>query len=114
MIKTSKTVYEPRETSDGKRILVMSLWPRNVSKDKVDEWLKELGTPKELIKQWKEGQITWKALSSQYVKSLKGKDEILKKLAEESKKRTITLLCSCKDEKECHRSLLKKAIEAFL
>ncbi len=46
MIKTAKTVYDKPESSDGKRILVMRLWPRGVAKDKVDVWLKELGTEK--------------------------------------------------------------------
>ena len=50
MIKTAKTVYDKPESSDGKRILVMRLWPRGVAKDKVDVWLKELGTEEELIK----------------------------------------------------------------
>ena len=46
MIKTAKTVYDKPESSDGKRILVMRLWPRGVAKDKVVVWLKELGTEK--------------------------------------------------------------------
>ncbi len=48
MINITKSVYPPnppREASDGKRILVMTLWPRGVSKDKVDVWMKDLGTP---------------------------------------------------------------------
>jgi len=60
MIKTAKTVYDKPESSDGKRILVMRLWPRGVARDKVDVWLKELGTEKELIKRWKSGKISWK------------------------------------------------------
>ena len=60
MIKTAKTVYDKPESSDGKRILVMRLWPRGVAKDKVDVWFKELGTEKELIKRWKSGKISWK------------------------------------------------------
>ncbi len=114
MIKTAKTVYDPEEKSDGKRILVMRLWPRNVRKEKIDLWLKELGTEKETIKEWKEGKISWTDFRKKYLDSLKGKEEQLKSLASEAKKKPITLLCNCKDEEHCHRTLLKKAIEKYL
>lgn len=114
MLKISKTIYDPPETADGKRILVMSIWPRGISKEKINLWMKELGTEKELIKKWKEEKISWEEFSKEYKKSLKGKEPILKELAQESKKHTISLLCSCKDEKHCHRWLLKQAIEAML
>ena len=111
MIKISKTVYDPPDTSDGKRVLVMTLWPRGVSKGKVDVWMKELGTPRELIKKWKSGKVGWAEFTRGYRKSLEGKDQLLKNLAEESRYTTITLLCTEKDPSQCHRSLLKQAIE---
>ncbi len=111
MIKINKSVYSPAEKSDGKRILVMTLWPRGISKDKVDVWMKELGTPRDLIKKYKAGKVTWKEFSSEYKRSLKGKEALLRSLAEESKRGTITLLCTEKDPATCHRSLLKEAIE---
>ena len=113
MIKIAKSVYSPPEKSDGKRILVMTLWPRGVSSDKVDAWMKELGTPLDLIKRYKSGQVSWKEYAAAYRRSLKGKEELLQSLANESKKGTITLLCTEKDPKSCHRSLLKEAIESL-
>ena len=114
MIRIDKSVYAPREPSDGKRILVMTLWPRGISKDRVDTWMKELGTPRDLIKRFKGGKVSWEEFASEYKKSLRGKDHLLKMLAEESKKETITLLCTEKDPSRCHRSLLKEAIETYL
>lgn len=111
MIRIDKTVYDKPEASDGKRVLVMTIWPRGVSKEKVDVWMKELGTPKELISDWKAKRISWPKFAVEYRKSLKGKEQLLKALAEESKKRTITLLCTDRDATHCHRSLLKEAIE---
>jgi uncharacterized protein YeaO (DUF488 family) len=113
MIKTKKTIYDPPEASDGKRILVMKLWPRGVSKDKINRWIKELGTDVDLIKAWKDESITWDEFSKRYEQSLKGKEELLSELAIEAKKGTITLLCSCKDEAHCHRTLLKKKLMKF-
>jgi len=40
----SKRVYEPKEKSDGLRVLIMRLWPRGIKKSHIDVWLKELGT----------------------------------------------------------------------
>jgi uncharacterized protein YeaO (DUF488 family) len=114
VIRIAKSVFSPSELSDGKRILVMTLWPRGVSKDKVDLWMKELGTPKDLIKKWKGGRMSWPEYATEYRKSLRGKDALLRKLADESKKGTITLLCTEKDPASCHRSLLKEAIETYL
>ena len=106
-------MHAPRELSDGKRILVMTLWPRGVSKDKVDVWMKELGTPRDLIKRYKSGKMSWREYAKAYRRSLKGKEELLQSLAEESRSGTITLLCTEKDPGACHRSLLKEAIESY-
>ncbi len=89
----------------------MTLWPRGVAKDKVDVWMKELGTPRETIRKWKAGRITWSEFVKEYKKSLEGKDPLLRQLSKESKKGTITLLCTEKDQSHCHRSILKEAIE---
>jgi uncharacterized protein YeaO (DUF488 family) len=112
MIRIEKSVYLPKEPSDGKRILVMTLWPRGVSKDKVDVWMKELGTPRDLIRRYKSGKVSWEAFAAEYKRSLKGKEALLMDLATESKRGTITLLCTDKDPGRCHRSLLKAAIES--
>jgi uncharacterized protein YeaO (DUF488 family) len=113
MIKIEKSVYSSPEPSDGKRILVMTLWPRGVSRDKIDVWMKELGTPKELIKRYKSGKMTWAEYSRAYRESLEGKETLLKELAVESKNGTITLLCTERDPTSCHRSILKEAIESL-
>jgi uncharacterized protein YeaO (DUF488 family) len=114
MIKIEKSIYAPKEPSDGRRILVMTLWPRGISKDKVDVWKKELGTPRDLIKRYKGGKVKWGDFALEYKKSLRGKEHLLRGLAEESKSQTITLLCAEKDPSECHRSPLKQAIETYL
>ena len=114
MIRIEKSIYAPPERSDGKRILVMTLWPRGVSRDRVDVWMKELGTPRDLIRRYKEGKLTWAEYSRAYRKSLEGKEELLRRLAADSKKGTITLLCTEKDPASCHRSLLKQAIESVI
>jgi len=67
-----------------------------------------------LIKRWKSGKIRWKEFERDYLKSLNGKEELLKLIAAEAKKRTVTLLCVEKDESRCHRSLLRLAIKSHM
>jgi uncharacterized protein YeaO (DUF488 family) len=74
MIRTEKTVYDPAEESDGKRILVMRTWPRGVPKNKVDIRNKELGTEKELIRRWKAWEVAWAEFAAAYDTSLIGKE----------------------------------------
>lgn len=114
MIRTDKTVYDKPELNDGERILVMRTWPRGISKEKVDVWLKDLGTEVDLIHEYKQGKVGWAEFSRRYVKSLKGKEAVLKELAAKSKEKTITLLCTDKNEARCHRSLLRREIERYL
>ncbi|MGI0079209.1 MAG: DUF488 domain-containing protein [Nitrososphaerales archaeon] len=114
MIKTEKTIYDKPERSDGKRILVMRIWPRGISKDKIDVWMKELGTEKDLIKKWKSGKISWSDFSKEYRKSLRGKEEELKQLAKESEEGDITLLCTDRDAAHCHRTLLAAEIQKYV
>jgi uncharacterized protein YeaO (DUF488 family) len=114
LIKTQKTVYDKPESSDGERILVMRIWPRGVSKDKIDEWMKDLGTERELIKKWKSGKVTWEEFSKEYRQSLKGKEDLLKDLAQRSEKGNITLLCTDKDPKRCHRTILAEEIQKYV
>lgn len=110
MVQT-RSIYEPPAVSDGYRVLVMHYWPRGVAKDKIDLWEKQLGTPPELIKQWKAGQITWPKFRRAYLQAIEDQQETLAALATRAKKETITLLCSCKDAHHCHRSILAKLVE---
>jgi len=107
----TKRIYDNVEPEDGHRVLVMTYWPRGVKKEKIDEWARELGTPADLIQQWKEDQISWKDFSEQYLRSIEDDKDKLKELAKLAESKPVTLLCSCKDEEHCHRSLLKQLIE---
>jgi len=112
-VKT-KRVYEKPEPGDGYRVLVMRYWPRGISKDKVDAWEKELGTEPDLIKLWKSDAISWSEFAQRYRQAVASQKEKIKALAQRAAKGTVTLLCSCPDERRCHRILLKELIEKAL
>lgn len=113
MIKITKSVYDKPEADDGDRVLVMRIWPRGVSREKmkIDIWMKDLGTERDLIKKWKTEQVSWKEFANDYRKSLKGKEDLLQELANRSINGNVTLLCTDRDPSQCHRSLLAKEIE---
>lgn len=111
-IKT-KRVYEPKVPGDGTRILVMRLWPRGIKKDQVDGWLKELGAELPLIKAWKTGKLSsWPEFRRRYLAGLKkpAARAQLEELEALARKGPVTLLCSCPDEDQCHRGLLKRLL----
>jgi uncharacterized protein YeaO (DUF488 family) len=105
-----KSIYEKPAPADGYRVLVMRFWPRGISKDKVDAWEKDLGTSPELIKAWKGGKIAWAEFSRRYHQEMRGQQGKVADLAEMARTGTVTLLCGCKDQARCHRSLLQDLI----
>jgi uncharacterized protein YeaO (DUF488 family) len=111
MAVKTKRVYDPASSDDGHRLLVMRTWPRGVKKGAVDEWEKELGAPKDLIKDWKGGNCDWAEFKKRYRKAMKDQKDRIAEVAERARVGTVTLLCGCEDEKHCHRALLKQMIE---
>lgn len=109
-----KRVYEPREDGDGLRVLVMRRWPRGIRKDRIDLWLKELGADLELLRDWKAGRVTWPERRRRYLAGLHASAAAaqLAELRVLAERQTVTLMCACKDERECHRSLLREVLTA--
>lgn len=109
MIKTG-CVYSEPQADGGLRVLVTRYWPRGVKKEKADIWMRELGPKPELIKAWKSGGISRDAFRKEYLKEF-GEEEKKEKLSElkaiARKHGDIILLCTCKEEDQCHRGILK-------
>jgi uncharacterized protein YeaO (DUF488 family) len=108
-----KRVYEPREEADGLRVLVMRKWPRGIRKERIDLWLRELGADLKLLRDWKAGRVTWPERRQRYLDGLRvpGAATQLAELRDLARGQTVTLICACKDESECHRTLLKAVLE---
>jgi|SRR3989344_7216935 len=115
MIKT-KSVFEPKETSDGQRILVSRYWPRNIEPRAVDLWFPELGNRLELIKNWPSGRFNWDYFKNDYLDKLNEPklQPLLKNLADTASQTTITLLGQARQSKHCHRTLLKDYLDKLL
>ena len=107
MVKT-KRIYDPQESSDGTRILVMRLWPRGIRRDRVDEWNRDVAPSRGLVQAFKRRGLPWKDYVKRYWREVRA--EAVDSLRRRARGETITLLCSCADETRCHRGLLKNAI----
>ncbi|MFP3159270.1 MAG: DUF488 family protein [Hydrogenobaculum sp.] len=109
MIKT-KRVYEPKEETDGLRILVDRLWPRGIKKDNIDLWLKDIAPSDEIRKFYHESK-DFGAFKKKYIEELKEKDT--KELLELAKQNTITLLYASK-EPQNNAVVLKEYLDWIL
>jgi len=111
----TKRIYEQPDKTDGLRVLVDRLWPRGLTKKEaqIDDWLKEIAPSTRLRKWFGHDPARWKEFKQRYVAELKDHREQLEHLAQESRKRTVTLLFGAKDVTHNNAVVLKEYIEKF-
>jgi uncharacterized protein YeaO (DUF488 family) len=107
-----KRIYDPPASDDGVRILVDRLWPRGIKKEKahVDEWAKDLAPSNELRRWFSHDPNKWAEFKKRYRKELAEKQEVLKKIRDTSRKRTITLIYAAKDTEHNNAVVLKEIL----
>jgi uncharacterized protein YeaO (DUF488 family) len=98
MLLGVKRVYDRREITEGKRILVDRLWPRGVKKStqNVDAWMRDVAPSNELRKWFSHEPSKWEEFKKKYREELRGNKDF-DELAEMSKKIDITLVYSAKN-----------------
>ncbi len=111
MIKI-KRIYEPASPDDGKRIYIDRLWPRGKKKEevKIDEWLKEISPSDSLRKWFGHDPAKYSEFKRRYKKELEQHSEILEKIRNEGKRKTVTLLFSAKDEEHNNATVMKEML----
>ncbi len=115
MIKI-KRIYNQKEADDGFRILVDRIWPRGISnKDgKIDLWLPEIGSSSGLRKWFGHEDAKWPEFERLYIRELKTKQDIIKKIKDlEKQEGIITLLYSASDIMHNQAVVLQKYIDKF-
>lgn len=112
MIKV-KRVYDPVEKDDGVRVLVDRLWPRGVSKEKVDLWLKDIAPSDDLRRWYNHDPNKWEEFKRRYFEELSKnpKINVLLKLIREGK--NVTLLYASKSPYN-NAVALKEYVEKLL
>jgi len=110
LIKTA-SIYSPQAGEGTLRVLVTRYWPRGVKKDAQDRWFRVLGPEPALIKAWKAGELEWDEFKERYLAEYSSQEKKealgeLKKLVK-GNKGDVTLFCTCKEDSNCHRKVLK-------
>jgi uncharacterized protein YeaO (DUF488 family) len=101
MIKV-KRVYAPASSDDGQRFLVDRLWPRGMSKEKLEivAWIKDVAPSNELRHWYGHDPERWSEFNIRYFSELDEKPETWQPLLEAARRGDITLLFSTVSWKE--------------
>jgi uncharacterized protein YeaO (DUF488 family) len=125
MLKT-KSVWSPKRSSDGLRILVSRIRGRGLSGNAYHVWMASLGPSERLLRRFQSGSLSWAAFSRAYRaelfmpaaidsrnKNIKnhGQKFALRLIQHLARVGDVTLLCHCEDDQEhCHRHILRRLI----
>jgi uncharacterized protein YeaO (DUF488 family) len=126
MLKT-KSVWSPKHSSDGLRILVSRIRGRGLSGSAYHVWMASLGPSERLLRRFQSGSLSWAAFSRAYRAELfmpaaldsrnrniknHGQKFSLRLIKHLARVGDVTLLCHCADDQEhCHRHILRRLIQ---
>jgi uncharacterized protein YeaO (DUF488 family) len=107
-----KRAYDEPGTDDGMRILIDRLWPRGMTKSKLelDAWVKHLSPSNELRKWYQHDPNKFAEFRKRYVAELKREGEGLAELRASVKGRTVTLLTATKELELSHATVLRELL----
>jgi len=108
----TKSVYDPPAADDGYRVLATRFWPRGVPRAAADEYVRALAPSEELLRSFKDGRIDWWTFRKRYLEEMRSPEARaeVRRLATLASSRAVTLLCVCREESRCHRSLLRELV----
>lgn len=110
----TKSIYEPKEESDGIRLLITRFYPRGVKKDRFDRWTRDLSPSTELLHAYRSGEKSWEVFKSEFTAELRANPSSLlaiQNLRKESRKVNVTLLCYEKSGTPCHRYIVAELVK---
>ena len=111
MVIKTKSVFEKESSEDGFRVCVMR-FVRDYYK--YDLWLQELAPSIGLLNDYKNKKTSWEGYEERYLKEIETKRDSINKLIELVKEKgVVTLLCAEKEDRYCHRRLLKEYLARF-
>ena len=122
MLRT-KSIFAPKEPSDGKRVSVMSIHKLDdgltphpkINADSYDDWMKELAPPDRLIGAYLHRGLPFEEFEFGYIRHLR-QAKIAEKvldLAAECLDNTVTILCKDEFPEHCHRRLLAEECKRY-
>lgn len=109
-----KRAYDPVSRTDGTRFLVERLWPRGVTKDKLQltAWLKEVGPSTELRQWFNHDPVKWTEFRTRYFRELDSRPESWRPILTAARRGMVTLVYSSHDEEHSNAVALKQYLQA--
>lgn len=109
-----KRAYEPISPEDGTRILVDRIWPRGVTRERlqIHSWMKEIAPSAPLRKEFCHDPEKWNDFVSSYYVELDGKSDLVQQLLEISSRGTLTLVYGARDQIYNQAAALKQYLES--
>lgn len=108
-----KRAYEPCVRGDGRRILVERLWPRGMRKEalRLDAWAKDVA-PSTALRQWfNHDADRWEEFQRRYRLELRTRRVAWSPILEASRRATVTLLYSSRDQEHNAAVVLRDFLE---
>jgi uncharacterized protein YeaO (DUF488 family) len=102
-----KRVYEIVSPEEGYRVLVDRLWPRGLSRERVQAsmWLKDAAPSTPLRKWFGHDPARFEEFRHRYIEELSEKPEVIAGLLELARKDRVTLLYAARDP-ECNHAVV--------
>ena len=111
-----KRAYDPPTDDDGIRILVDRLWPRGLTKEKlqITAWLKEVAPSNALRQQVHQDPDQWDQFVEAYHQELDANPQAVQTLLEYARQGTLTLIYGARDTVHNNAVVLKQYLEKYL
>ncbi|HZW21953.1 DUF488 domain-containing protein [Noviherbaspirillum sp.] len=111
-----KWVYEPASPEDGRRILVDRLWPRGMTKERLDivYWAKGVAPSNDLRKWYGHDPERWEEFRDRYYSELHANPDGLRDLLEHIGSGTVSFLYSSKEHRINNAVALRDYVQPLL
>jgi uncharacterized protein YeaO (DUF488 family) len=108
-----KRAYDPPEPSDGIRVLVDRIWPRGLSKERLQlaVWLRDLAPSSGLRRWFGHDPQKWEEFRRRYFRELAERPEALEALREQLERGRVTLVYAASNEQQNNAVALKEYLE---
>lgn len=109
-----KRAYEPPSLDDGVRILVDRLWPRGLTKEKLQltAWMKEVSPSNALRQSFHHDVPNWDAFRAAYFAELDTNPSAVQSLIDYARSGMLTLVYGARDTEHNNAAVLKDYLES--
>jgi uncharacterized protein YeaO (DUF488 family) len=111
-----KRAYDPPEQDDGARVLVDRIWPRGLSKQRLQltVWLRGLAPSTELRRWFGHDPRKWEEFRRRYCRELEECPEVVDALRARLEQGRVTLVYAASDQQHNNAVVLKEYLESTM